>query len=260
MGKRGIRYVINDSWEAGTQNWTDTMIADFTRLRGYDPHPWLPVLAGHVVESAQASDQFLWDLRKTIADLTATEHYGQLEATLKERGMGHYGESHESGRAFIADGMEVKKYNDIPDERDVGPGAGRQQGAVQLRCGRSRVGFGGAYLRAESGRGGVDDGANQQRVGVVAGDVEADGGPGAGQRHQPDRDSRIGPPAAGGQGAGADARDRMASGSTATKPGRSRRARGWTTWRAAVTCCSRDGLPRTCSTSTAKTRTSRRSS
>jgi len=72
------------------------------------------VLAGHVVESAKASDQFLWDLRKTIADLTATEHYGQLEATLKARGMGHYGESHESGRAFIADGMEVKKYNEVP--------------------------------------------------------------------------------------------------------------------------------------------------
>jgi hypothetical protein len=114
MGKRGIRYVINDSWEAGTQNWTDNIIADFTRLRGYDPHPWLPVLAGHVVESASASDQFLWDFRKTIADLTATEHYGQLEATLKARGMGHYGESHESGRAFIADGMEVKKYNEVP--------------------------------------------------------------------------------------------------------------------------------------------------
>jgi hypothetical protein len=114
MGKRGIRYVINDSWEAGAQNWTDNMLADFKRLRGYDPYPWLPVLAGHVVESAQASDRFLWDMRKTIADLTATEHYGQLEATLKARGMGHYGESHESGRAFIADGMEVKKVNDIP--------------------------------------------------------------------------------------------------------------------------------------------------
>ena len=114
MGKRGIRYVINDSWEAGAQNWTDNMIADFARLRGYDPHPWLPVLAGHVVESAKASDRFLWDLRKTIADLTATEHYGQLEASLKARGMGHYGESHEGGRAFIADGMEVKKLNDIP--------------------------------------------------------------------------------------------------------------------------------------------------
>ena len=114
MGKRGIRFVITDSWEAGAQNWTDNMIAEFTKRRGYDPHPWLPVLSGHVVESAQASDQFLWDLRKTIADLTADEHYGQVQASIKERGMGHYGESHEAGRAFIADGMEVKKLNDVP--------------------------------------------------------------------------------------------------------------------------------------------------
>ena len=114
MGKHGIRSVINDSWEAGTQNWTDTMIADFSRLRGYDPRPWLPVLAGHIVENAKASDQFLWDLRKTISDLTATEHYGQLEETLHERGMTHYVESHEHGRAFIADGMEVKKHSEVP--------------------------------------------------------------------------------------------------------------------------------------------------
>jgi len=114
IGKRGIRYVITDSWEAGAQNWTDNMIEQFTKRRGYDPHPWMPVLAGRIVESAQESDQFLWDLRKTIADLTAEEHYGQVQASLKERGIGHYGESHESGRAFIADGMEVKKLDDIP--------------------------------------------------------------------------------------------------------------------------------------------------
>ncbi len=29
-------------------------------------------------------------------------------------GMGHYGESHEDGRAFVADGMEVKKFNEVP--------------------------------------------------------------------------------------------------------------------------------------------------
>jgi hypothetical protein len=114
MGKRGIRYVITDSWEAGAQNWTDNMIREFTKRRGYDPRPWMPVLTGRIVESSQASDQFLWDLRKTIADLTAEEHYGQVQASLKERGMGHYGESHEDNRAFIADGMEVKKLNDIP--------------------------------------------------------------------------------------------------------------------------------------------------
>jgi hypothetical protein len=114
MGKRGLKYVITDSWEAGAQNWTDDMIAEFQKRRGYDPIPWLPVLTGHVVESAQASDQFLWDLRKTIADLTADEHYGQVEDSLHAHGMGHYGESHESGRAFIADGMEVKKLNEVP--------------------------------------------------------------------------------------------------------------------------------------------------
>jgi len=92
MGKRGIKYVVTDSWEAGAQNWTDNMIAEFTKRRGYDPRPWLPVLTGRVVESSKASDQFLWDLRKTIADLIADEHYGQVQASLKERGIGHYGE------------------------------------------------------------------------------------------------------------------------------------------------------------------------
>jgi hypothetical protein len=114
MGKRGIRYVVNDSWEAGSQNWTDNMIAQFRKLRGYDPAPWLPVLTGQVVDSSEASDRFLWDFRKTISDLIANEHYGQLEATLHERGMGHYGESHEGGRAFVGDGMEVKKFDEIP--------------------------------------------------------------------------------------------------------------------------------------------------
>jgi hypothetical protein len=114
MGKRGIRYVITDSWEAGSQNWTDDMIAQFKKYRGYDPTPWMPVLTGRVVESAAASDQFLWDFRKTIADLISDEHYGQVQASLKERGIGHYGESHEAGRAFVADGMEVKKLDDIP--------------------------------------------------------------------------------------------------------------------------------------------------
>jgi hypothetical protein len=114
MGKRGLHYVVNDSWEAGSQNWTDNMIAQFKQRRGYDPLPWMPVLTGTVVESAEASDKFLWDFRKTIGDLIADEHYGQLEATLHEWGMGHYGESHEEGRAFVADGMEVKKFNEVP--------------------------------------------------------------------------------------------------------------------------------------------------
>ena len=114
MGKRGLQYLISDSWEAGPQNWTENVLPEFQRRRGYDPHPWLPVLTGHIVETAAASDRFLWDFRRTLSDMLAEYHYDQITAMLKARGMGHYGESHEGGRAFIGDGMEVKRTNDVP--------------------------------------------------------------------------------------------------------------------------------------------------
>jgi len=74
----------------------------------------MPVLAGHVVESSEDSDRFLWDFRKTLGELLAENHYDQINDILHARGMGHYGESHEEGRAFIGDGMEVKRHNDVP--------------------------------------------------------------------------------------------------------------------------------------------------
>jgi hypothetical protein len=114
MGKRGLQYMVTDSWEAGTLNWTDDMFAEFSKRRGYDAHPWLPVLTGHVVESAEASDRFLWDFRKTIGELTAQNHYDQIGESLHARGMGRYSESHENGRAFVGDGMDVKKNADVP--------------------------------------------------------------------------------------------------------------------------------------------------
>jgi len=122
MGPRGLHYMITDSWEAGVQNWTDNMITDFKDHRGYDMIPWLPVLSGHIVESAEASDKFLWDFRRTISDLTAENHYDQLTTILQERGMKRYSESHEGGRAFIGDGMEVKRTAAIPMSATWTPG------------------------------------------------------------------------------------------------------------------------------------------
>src|SRR6185437_1306634 len=75
---------------------------------------WLPVLTGRVIESTQASEGFLWDFRETLGDMLADYHYDLLTKMLHDRGMGHYGESHEEGRAFIGDGMQVKRSNDVP--------------------------------------------------------------------------------------------------------------------------------------------------
>lgn len=114
MGKKGLQFMITDSWEAGSQNWTDEMFSEFKKRRGYDMIPWTPVLSGYVVESAEASDKFLWDFRRTIEELIAQNHYDLLTKLLAERGMGRYSEAHEAGRALVADGMEIKKTAAVP--------------------------------------------------------------------------------------------------------------------------------------------------
>ena len=113
-GKRGLQYILTDSWEAGVANWTDRMQAEFQRRRGYDPTPWLPVLTGRVVESAEASDKFLWDYRRTLADLVAENHYGTITAYAKQHGLGYYGEAVGASWPTVADGMQAKSYTDIP--------------------------------------------------------------------------------------------------------------------------------------------------
>jgi hypothetical protein len=114
IGQRGLQYVLNDSYEAGSQNWTDDLLEQFRMRRGYDALAWLPVLVGRVMESARSSDRFLWDFRKTLGELLAEAHYGEISASLRERGLGRYGEAHEHLRAFVGDGMQVKKTADIP--------------------------------------------------------------------------------------------------------------------------------------------------
>ena len=84
--KGGLQFMVTDSWEAGAQNWTDNMLSEFQKRRGYSLVPWLPVLTGHVVKSATASEQFLWDFRQTLSDLVAAYHYDGLTHILQQYG------------------------------------------------------------------------------------------------------------------------------------------------------------------------------
>ena len=90
---KSLRYVMMDSWEAGTNNWTDEMTAQFRARRGYDPTPYVPALTGRIVENGDVSDRFLWDFRRTLADLWADAHYGVMAEKLRERGVGIYAEA-----------------------------------------------------------------------------------------------------------------------------------------------------------------------
>jgi hypothetical protein len=114
MGHHGVRALLTDSIEVGAYNWTPDLLAQFQRLRGYDPAPFLPALTGVVVGSAEASDKFLWDFRRTLAELTAQSHYGQISKRAHERGLTYYGESLEGTRVSIGDDMEMRQNADIP--------------------------------------------------------------------------------------------------------------------------------------------------
>lgn len=114
MGGRGLKSIFTDSTEVGPQNWTNDLIEQFQRLRGYDPRPWLPALTGVIVESGAASDKFLWDFRRTLAQLLAENHYGEIAAGARARGLKTYSEAIENKRQAFGDDMEMRRYADVP--------------------------------------------------------------------------------------------------------------------------------------------------
>jgi hypothetical protein len=113
LGK-SLRYMVMDSWEAGMQNWTDDMILQFRKRRGYDPTSYLPALAGRVVDSADESDRFLWDFRRTIVDMVAEAHYGTMADLLRRKGMGIYAEAPGVSMEILEDTLLTKSEVEIP--------------------------------------------------------------------------------------------------------------------------------------------------
>jgi len=114
MGANGISWLLTDSIEVGPQNWTDRILEEFQQRRGYDPHPWLPALTGVVIKSTADTDRFLWDFRRTIGQLLAENHYGEIAEDLHAHGMKYYSEALESHRPSLGDDMEMRSKADVP--------------------------------------------------------------------------------------------------------------------------------------------------
>lgn len=119
--RKTFKIVVEDSYETGGQNWTDNLIEKFAAVYKYDPTPYIPVLYGSVVGSAEMSNRFLWDLRRFVADKVSFEYVGGLRAISHQHGLttwlenyGHWGfpgeflqygsESDEIGGEFWSEG------------------------------------------------------------------------------------------------------------------------------------------------------------
>jgi hypothetical protein len=114
VGKDGISYLLTDSIEVGPQNWTDNILEEFKQRRGYDARPWLPALTGVVIKSTLDTDRFLWDFRRTLGQLLAENHYGEIADDLHSHGMSYYGEALEYHRPSLGDDMEMRSKTDVP--------------------------------------------------------------------------------------------------------------------------------------------------
>lgn len=114
IGDHGVRALVTDSIEVGAANWTPRLIAQFRRLRGYDPTPWLPTLTGAVIGTRAQSDAFLYDYRRTLADLLASEHYGTVAAVAHDHDLTVYGEALEDHRPSLGDDLAMRRHADVP--------------------------------------------------------------------------------------------------------------------------------------------------
>lgn len=90
---KSLKYLVTDSWEAGGTNWTDGFREEFEKRRGYDPVPYLPVVSGRILGSREKSEQFLFDLRRTVADLMAENYYDRFAAKAAQYGLGTHPEA-----------------------------------------------------------------------------------------------------------------------------------------------------------------------
>jgi hypothetical protein len=111
---RSFTFLHLDSWEALCQNWTPAMPGEFRSLRGYEMTSYYPVLTGRIVGSLQQSERFLFDLRRTVADLVNENHFALLTRLCHESGVKLEAEGTGPNMPTIAHGLEAKARVDLP--------------------------------------------------------------------------------------------------------------------------------------------------
>ncbi|MBD3384678.1 glycoside hydrolase family 2, partial [candidate division KSB1 bacterium] len=112
LGK-SLKYLHTDSWEMGPVSWTAKFREEFRQRRGYDMTPYLAVLAGKIVDSRDISNRFLADVRRTIGDCIADNHYARFAELAHGYGLKIHPESGGPHSAPI-DALLCLGRNDIP--------------------------------------------------------------------------------------------------------------------------------------------------
>lgn len=106
--------VTMDSAEQGSQNWTQDFAEQFKRRKGYDIVTLLPAMMGKVVGDTRRCDRFLFDVRRTIADLMTDEYFGVARALCNEKGIKLMAEAPGIATCMPCDNLQAKAPADVP--------------------------------------------------------------------------------------------------------------------------------------------------
>lgn len=112
LTKDVLKVMHVDSWECGSQNWSPVFREQFKKRRGYDPLLYLPVMAGIPINNDDFSEVFLYDIRKTIAELVVDQFYNVLAKEAKNKGCSFSAES--VAPTMMSDGLLHYQSVDLP--------------------------------------------------------------------------------------------------------------------------------------------------
>lgn len=100
--------VIMDSHEGGSQTWTDDFIDQFIQRQGYDPTQYLPAMMGYVVDDVEKSNEFLFDIRRNIADMITDNFFGTFQRLCTKNGLTLTAQAIGNGLTITGDPMQAK--------------------------------------------------------------------------------------------------------------------------------------------------------
>jgi len=145
LAGKTLNNILIDSYEVGCDNWTPLFREEFSKRRGYDLLPYLPIMTGRVVGTLDESERFLWDLRRTLADLFAENYFGRMAELCHKHGLQLSVEPYGNGNF---DCITAGSFGDIPMS-EFWAGGGNDNQCSKLASSAAHV-YGRQFVGAEA--------------------------------------------------------------------------------------------------------------
>jgi hypothetical protein len=109
-----LKMLMLDSFEVRTApDWTPKFVDEFHAAFDYDPRPWLPVIAGRTVRSAELSKRFEHDYHVLISRLMINNHFARAAEILEKHDLQSLAEAGHGGFPRV-DTLEALGKSHIP--------------------------------------------------------------------------------------------------------------------------------------------------